>query len=91
MYTASFIDSCFENSSRCQRSAKQVKYPYLMLLGDKDSTVSTPLAKSWHARTSSKIKTFRLIPNAYHELAKEPNNHIVFEAGLKFMGDRLLA
>ena len=48
-------------------------------------------AKAWHAQTSSKIKTLRLMAGAYHELTKEPNNNVLFEASLKFMGDRLVA
>ena len=27
---------------------------------------------------------------AYHELTKEPNNHVLFEASLTFMGERLV-
>ena len=26
---------------------------------------------------------------SYHELSKEPNNHVLFEESLKFMGERL--
>ena len=89
MYTASFVDSCFENTMWVQNDAKLVKYPYLMVLGEKDETISNPLAKAWHAKTSSKIKGMRLIPGAYHELTKETNNHMVFESVLKFMGERL--
>jgi len=29
------------------------------------------------------------MPQAFHELSKEPNNHILFEATLKFMGERV--
>ena len=29
------------------------------------------------------------MPGAYHELSKEPNNHFMFEASLRFMGERL--
>uniref|UniRef100_A0A7S3ML42 Uncharacterized protein n=1 Tax=Favella ehrenbergii TaxID=182087 RepID=A0A7S3ML42_9SPIT len=32
----------------------------------------------------------RLMAEAYHELSKEPNNHVLFEASLKFMGERLI-
>ena len=31
----------------------------------------------------------KLMPGAYHELTKETNNHFIFEAALKFMGERL--
>ena len=27
---------------------------------------------------------------AFHELSKEPNSHVLFEASLKFMGERLI-
>ena len=41
-------------------------------------------------KTSSKIKGLFELPNAYHELTKEPNNGELFETMLKFMGDRLV-
>ena len=31
-----------------------------------------------------------MVPGAYHELTKEHNNHILFEAALKFMGEMLV-
>ena len=71
-------------------SAKHVDYPYILVLADKDIIVSNKDAKKWHSQTKSKVKQLRLMPNAYHELSKEPNNHILFEASLKFMGERLI-
>ena len=62
-----------------------------MVLGEKDVFVNNVSAKDWHAKTASKIKTLRLMAGAYHELTKEPNNNVLFEASLKFMGDRLVA
>ena len=62
-----------------------------MVLGEKDVFVNNASAKDWHAKTASKIKTLRLMAGAYHELTKEPNNNVLFEASLKFMGDRLFA
>lgn len=32
----------------------------------------------------------RLFPGSYHELTKEPNNDKLFEATLRFMGERLV-
>ena len=46
--------------------------------------------KQWHSKTSSKNKGMRLMPGAMHETTKEPNNHIAFEAALKFMGDQII-
>ena len=61
-----------------------------MFLADKEVLVNNRGNKEWHAKTSSKIKTFRLMANCYHELTKEPDNHKMFDACLKFMGDRLV-
>ena len=83
------IDSFIKNHDRVMTYARQVKYPYLMVLGEKDSIINNKIDKEWHAMTSSKVKQFRLMPSAYHELTKEPNNHIMFDASLKFMAQRL--
>ena len=69
--------------------ARDVTYPYLLVMADKDVIVNNKSSKEWHAKTSSKVKQLRLMAGAYHELSKEPNNHVLFEAALKFMGERL--
>ena len=53
-----------------------------MVLAENEKIVSNQAAKAWHAQTSSKIKQLRLVAGAYHELAKEPNNNVLFEASL---------
>ena len=60
-----------------------------MVLAEKDLVVSNKASRAWNDKTKSKIKTLKLMPGAYHELTKEINNHFIFEASLKFMGDRL--
>ena len=82
---ASFIPAL----EQVQSGANRVTYPYQMLLGEKDIIVSNKSAKEWHSKTSSKVKGMRLMAGAYHELSKEPNNNVLFETALKFMGDRL--
>jgi len=75
---------------RIHANAKNVTYPYILVLGDKDVIVNNNMARAWHAKTASKVKQIRLMAGAYHELSKEPNNHVLFEATLKFMGERLV-
>ena len=65
-------------------------YPYQLILGEKDIFVSNKITREWHAKTSSKIKGIRLMAGAYHELSKEPNNNVLFETSLKFIGERLI-
>ena len=79
------IDSFFKNIDRLQMYSSKVEYPYLLALAEKDSIVSNKASQQWHNQTSSKIKVLKKIPNAYHELTKEPNNHVMFETCLKFM------
>ena len=83
------IDSMFKNHDRVLNYASNVNYPYLLALAEKDSIVSNKVARQWHDQTSSKTKVLKVIQGAYHELTKEPNNHVVFESVLKFMADRL--
>lgn len=66
-------------------------YPYLMVLAEKEAIVSNKASKAWRDKTKSKVKKLKLMPGAYHELTKEPNNHVLFEEALKFMGERLVA
>lgn len=82
-------DSMFKNQDRVLNYASNVNYPYILILAEKDVLVSNKVARQWHDQTSSKTKVLKLIPGAYHELTKEPNNHIVFETCLKFMAQRL--
>lgn len=72
-----------------QRNAKKVKYPYKLVLAEKDAIVNNRLTREWHGKTSSKIKSMRLMPGAFHELAKDQKSDILFEECLKFMGERL--
>ena len=53
-----------------------------MILAEKDVLVGNKDARKWHAKTASKIKTLKLMAGAYHELNKEPNNNVLFEASL---------
>ena len=90
MCSFGLIASCLRHFDNIQASAKSVTYPYLMVLGDKDAVVSNKASKEWHAKTSSKVKSMRLMAGAYHELGKEPNNAVLFEASLQFLGDRIV-
>ena len=83
------VDSSFKNQDRVLNYASNVDYPYLLVLAEKDAVVSNKASRQWHEQTSSKVKELKLIPGAYHELTKEPNNHQVFETCLKFMVKRL--
>jgi hypothetical protein len=83
--------SMITNQERALRNAKRVCYPYLLVLGEKDEIVNNKDIRAWHAKTSSKDKSIKLMMGAYHELSKEPNNHILFESVLKFMSERVLA
>lgn len=82
---SSFITS----HERLMANARKVTYPYLLVLGEKDEIVNNTITRAWDRKTSSKEKQMKLIVGAYHELTKEPNNHIVFEHVLKFMSERL--
>ena len=89
LMSLSIADSCFKNHDRALSYASNVDYPYLLVLAEKDSIVSNKVSRQWHDQTSSKTKVLKLIAGAYHELTKEPNNHMVFETCLKFMAQRL--
>ena len=69
--------------------ANKVAYPYLLVLGEKDEIVNNRVNRVWHSKTQSKEKVIKLMAGAYHELTKEPNNHVLFEAMLKFMSGRI--
>ena len=59
-------------------------------MGEKDIIVNNKATREWHAKTSSKNKQVRLLAGSYHELTKEPNNDVLFESTLKFMGEQLI-
>jgi len=82
--------SFISNQDRVMTYAKQVSYPYLLVLGEKDVIVNNKASRKWHEMTSSKEKEIKLMAGAYHELSKEPNNHVIFGATLKFMAKHLL-
>ena len=77
--------SFLRNHDRVLTYANDVKYPYLMVLGEKDEIVNNKVNRLWHGKTSSAIKQIKLMPGALHELSKEPNSGSFFEASLKFM------
>ena len=68
----------------------QFTHPYLMVLAEKDLIVNNRESKVWRDKSKSKIKKLKLMPGAFHELSKEPNNHFIFEEALRFMGERLV-
>mmetsp|Transcript_23347 Transcript_23347/g.28941 ORF Transcript_23347/g.28941 Transcript_23347/m.28941 type:complete len:87 (+) Transcript_23347:807-1067(+) len=39
-----------------QASAKQVTFPYLLVMADKDIIVNNKESRKWHSKTSSKVK-----------------------------------
>ena len=85
-----FMVSVIRMQDLVHAKAKSTTYPYLLVLGDKDIIVNNRVSREWHAKTSSKVKKIKLMMGAYHELTKEPNNHVIFEASLLFMGERLV-
>jgi len=69
---------------RVANFANKVEYPYLMIIGEKDTIVDNSAARDWHQKTASKSKEIKLMAGSYHELSKEPNNSVLFESILKF-------
>jgi hypothetical protein len=69
--------------------ANKVNYPYLLVLGEKDEIVNNSVNRAWHGKTTSTDKVIKLMVGSCHELTKEPNNHVLFEAVLRFMGERV--
>ena len=65
--------------------ASKTTYPFLLCLGEKDAIVNNKVTRKWYDRVGSTVKEIKIIPKAYHELSKEPNNDVFFEAVLKFM------
>ena len=59
------------------------------MLGEKDVIINNAVNRQWHSKTQSKQKELKLMAGAYHELSKEPTNHVMFESVLKFMNKRL--
>ena len=60
------------------------------MLGEKDEIVNNKVNRAWFTKTASKEKQIKLMVGAYHELTKEPNNHVMFESCLRFMAERIL-
>ena len=83
--------SVITTQEKCMANARRVTYPYLLIIGEKDEIVNNKVTRAWFSKTSSKEKQIKLMVGAYHELAKEPNNHVMFESCLKFMADRIIA
>ena len=79
LMTASLMASLNRNMSRAQNFARKVTYPYLVLLGEKDTIVSNRAITQWHNKTQSQVKEIKVISGAFHELLKEPNNDVVYE------------
>ena len=65
------------------------KYPYLLLLAEKDRVISNSGSKSFHAKSGSTIKTVTVMKDSYHELQKEPNKDEFNAHVLRFIADRL--
>lgn len=85
------VSSFVSNQDRVFANARKVTYPYLLVLGEKDEIVNNKTSRAWHAKTSSKDKQIKLMVGAFHELSKEPNNHVLFESVLRFMAERVPA
>lgn len=86
--TCSLIHSFNVNIEKVAKSSERVAYPYLLILGEKDSIVDNAGARAWHSKTVSKQKDIKLMAGSFHELSKEPNNGTMFESVLKFMVSR---
>ena len=89
LLTSSLKASLNRNINRSQRFARDVTYPYLVLLGEKDTIIDNKAVREWHGKTASQVKDLKLIAGSYHELFKEPNNSVMFELVLKFINKRL--
>jgi alpha-beta hydrolase superfamily lysophospholipase len=83
------ISSFISSQDRLMAFARKVTYPYLMVLGEKDEIVNNKVNRAWHAKTSSNDKQIKLMVGAFHELSKEPNNHVLFESVIRFMSERI--
>jgi len=83
------VSSFITNHDRVITHANKVNYPYLLVLGDKDEIVNNSVNRAWHSKTTSTDKVIKLMVGSCHELTKEPNNHVLFEAVLRFMGERV--
>jgi alpha-beta hydrolase superfamily lysophospholipase len=53
LLTASLAASLNRNMSRALSFAREVEYPYLVLLGEKDTIVDNRSAREWHGKTAS--------------------------------------
>lgn len=65
------------------------KYPYLLVLAEKEKVVDNSGAKIFHSKTSSKVKKLVTMKDSYHELHKEPNKNDFHKLVLQFFGERL--
>lgn len=45
--------------SRAQSFANNVSYPYLVLLGEKDTIVDNKAVNQWHSKTASEVKEIK--------------------------------
>ena len=63
------------------------KYPYLMMLAEKEAIVSNEGSYVFHQKTQSKKKELVVFPNGFHELQKEPHLKAAVHCKvLKFFG-----
>jgi hypothetical protein len=83
--TASLGASFVRNCDSIIKNARNVTYPYLLILGEKDVIVDNLASRDWHSKTTSEKKELKLMAGAFHELSKEPNNVTFIESILQFM------
>lgn len=87
----SLLASQNRNISRAKNYAYRVTYPYLLLVGERDTLVDNTASREWHSKTRTPLanKEMRQISSSLHDLHKEPNNALMFEHILKFVSARL--
>ena len=88
LLTAQLSSSINKNIDKAENLAIKVQYPYLLLLGEKDTMVDNLSALRWHEKTTSNDKHLQVLQDCYHELSKEPQNAEFFEAVLNFASVR---
>ena len=61
LLTAQLSSSINKNIDKAENLASKVQYPYLLLLGEKDTMVDNLSALRWHEKTTSKDKHLQVL------------------------------
>lgn len=71
--------------SECQNRAALIKLPTLLLLGGKDSVVSTPAAERFFRHLGSQKKQLKIFPESLHEIYNDLDRNEAFEQIREFI------